>query len=231
MKWVALFSMASLAALAGCHGPRAVGTSETGSVEGTIFVWDDEAHTSKHPLDDAVVALTQYAGRVAEPSPAKRIVFTNDGFPSRTVTMTYGQRLDIVNASDRVLGPSFDQAPMPALMVAPPGGPNTQADPISLHPPHAGYFTLRDRMGNDGVRLDVYVLLHPLHTVSTAGGRYRIDGVPSGTMTVNARVASVGEAFATVQVAAGTVAITHADLHLEYRPKITRAPASARIIP
>ncbi|WP_394843565.1 carboxypeptidase-like regulatory domain-containing protein [Pendulispora brunnea] len=219
MKWIAL-----LALVAGCHAPR--GTApETGSVEGTIFVWDDEAHTSQHPLDDAVVALTQYTGPVPEPGPAKRIVFTDDGFSMRTVTMTYGQRLEIVNASDRVLGPSFDQAPMPALMVAPPRG---NGDPLSLHPPHPGYFTLRDRMGNDGVRLDVYVLLHPLHAVSAGGGRYRIDGVPPGPMTVNARVAGLGEASATVQVASGT---TRMDLHLEYRPKITRAPASTRVIP
>jgi len=221
MKW---FALAVMAMVVGCHDRTA-----PGSVEGTIFVWDDEAHTKEHPLDDAVVALTNYSGPAPEPAPAKRIVFTNDGFPMRTVTMTFGQRLDIVNASDRVLGPSFDQAPMPALMVAPPAGAQGgTSDPIALHPPHPGYFTLRDRMGNDGMRLDVYVLLHPLHTVSAAGGRYRIDGAPAGTMTVNARFASLGEASATVQVTSGT---THADLHLDYRPKITRAPASAPVIP
>jgi hypothetical protein len=41
-------------------------------------------------------------------------------------------------------------------------------------------------------------------------------------MTVNARLASLGEASATVQVTSGT---TRADLHLECRPKITRSSA------
>ncbi|WP_394820823.1 carboxypeptidase-like regulatory domain-containing protein [Pendulispora albinea] len=164
-------------------------------------------------LADAVVAVTGYDGfYVPERAESKRIVFEKGcAFSSRAVTLTFGQRLEIANASHIVLAPAFDQAPNPALMVAAPAG---RGDPVHLYPPRPGYFTLRDRMGSDFVKLDVYVLLQPLHTVSAADGSYRIEGVPAGVRTIHARLAAIGETETTVDVRPGIVHTV--DLTLAY---------------
>ena len=165
-------------------------------------------------LADVVVAVTGYKGFVPELREARRIVFERCSFGSRTVTMTFGQRLEVVNRSRLMVGPSLLQAPSPALLIAP---PEEHGDPVKLYPPHPGYFTLADRMGSDFLWVDVYALLHPLHTVSDEAGRFRISGVPVGRVQVHGRLAAL-ETEATEEVNVTEGAMSEVALTLVYRP-------------
>src|SRR5262249_2514860 len=141
-------------------------------------------------------------------------------FKQKTIDMTFGQRLDIANKTPILFAPALSGVGTPALMVAPPNG-----DPVHLYPPKPGYFQVTDRFGASPMTADVYVLLHPRHTVTDTSGHYRIDGVPVGTkLTVFARLAPIGETGKDdVQVLAGVVQTV--DLTLKYTaPKDAGAP-------
>jgi hypothetical protein len=171
------------------------------------------------PLADAVVIAVGYGGYyLAEKSPVKSVkVNVNCGYPERSITMTYGQRLEVANASKYPFSPMIDTDPSPAVMMAAPLG---AGDPIRLYPRRPGHSVMGDLM-QSYVREDLYVLRHPLHAVSGIDGHYRIDGVPVGKMSVAAQHPTVGsQAQAPVTIEAGVVA--KADLTLEYAPK---APA------
>ena len=56
-------------------------------------------------LADAVVALTGYKGFVPESREAVRLVARDCAYEQRTVTLTFGQRLEVVNASRRASSP------------------------------------------------------------------------------------------------------------------------------
>jgi hypothetical protein len=225
----------------------------TGSVEGTIFVSGDptpavQADFSKcpeaektygklfrdgppnaagaRPLADAIVGVTGYSGfYIPEKREAKLATLENCAFTQRTIDLTFGQRLDVANKTSILFAPALSGASTPALMVAPPN-----AEPVHLYPPHAGYFRLSDRLGENPIHADVYVLLHPLHAVTDLNGHYRIDGVPVGAkLTVFARLAKIGEtAKEGVEVLSGVV--HSVDLTLKYAtPKDAGAPTPASV--
>jgi hypothetical protein len=225
----------------------------TGSVEGTIYVVGPPAPDlpnvdaskcaaaldtygklfragkptgakGERPLADAVVAVTGYSGfYVAEKSDVKHLTIgENCAYPLRTITMTFGQRLEISNKSKLLFGPSLSQAPTPALMVAP---PQETGEPVKVYPARAGYYTLLDRL-EPFIKEDLYVMRHPLHTVSGIDGHYRIDGVPVGKVQLGARLNVIGETQAPVEVLAGVV--QKVDITLTYAPKDGGVPAPPR---
>jgi hypothetical protein len=228
----------------------------TGSVEGTVSVTGPDPPTlpgkdfSKCPaaeatygklfrvgaplpngsraLADAVVAVTNYAAFVAQGDEAKKVAIGTDcAFPSRTITMTFGQRLEVSNKSTAIIAPALEQVPGYAMMVAP---PEERGDPVKLYPPHPGYFTLVDRtslaeLGAGFISEDVYVFLFPTHTVSGLDGHYRIDGIPVGKARVGARLAPVGEVSKGVEIRAGVV--EKVDLQLRYVPQPEPVPGDA----
>ena len=168
----------------------------------------------KRPLADAVVVITGYSGfYLPERNVAASAWIEGCQFNSRSIAVTYGQRLEIANKTPTLWAPSLAQAPLPALMMA-----TSHGDPIRLYPPHPGYFTLIDNLKHPYAQADVYAFLHPLHTVSDAAGHYRIDGIPVGKLKVNARLAAFdGSATADVEILANVV--QKADLVLKYEPK------------
>jgi hypothetical protein len=216
-------------------------TGPTGSIEGTVFVTGDRApdvqgdfskcpegaktydklfregspDDSKggaRPLIDALVGVTGYSGYyVAEKNEAKLATIEQCAFTRRTIDLTFGQRLDIANKTPRMMyAPALSGVTTPALMVAPPTG-----EPIHLYPPKPGYFRLTDRLNpTSGPTADVYVLLHPLHTVTDLAGHFRLDGVPVGKVTVFTRLAPIGEIGKPVEILAGVV--QKVDLTLVY---------------
>jgi hypothetical protein len=219
------------------HLPEYAGP--TGSVEGTIVVMGDPAPEvpghdfarcpvardtygklfrdgparpdGSRPLADALVAVTGYSGfYVPEHSEARTVTIRNCAFDTRTVDMTIGQRLEVANKSTALYAPALAQAPMPALMVAPPN-----ADPVKLYPLKPGYYTLIDRMGADYMTADVYALAYPLHTVTGLDGHYRIDGVPVGKIDVDVRLPAIRQnASKSVEVKMNVV--ERVDLQLKY---------------
>ena len=181
------------------------------------------------PLADAIVAVTGYRGSTSQSAKRQPTLTIDDcAFASRTVAMTFGQRLEIANKTKELWAPMLTQAPMPVLMMA-----TSHGDPVQLYPPHPGYYTLVDKGKHPWAQADVYALLHPLHAVSDAAGHYRIDGVPVGKLKVNARLAALQrDASADVEVLAGVVQT--ADLVLHYTPApVASADAGAKphIIP
>lgn len=167
-------------------------------------------------LADAVVVATGWGKGffIPEKKDAARVtVGANCTYPTRTLAITYGQRLEVTNKSDLLFAPIIDQDPMPAVMVAP---PKEAGDPVKLYPEKAGFFTMSDRM-QPFVKEDLYVFRHPLHAVSDKDGHYRIDGIPVGSVTIGAAHAELSaKEKTTVEIKENVVA--HADLTLAYKP-------------
>jgi hypothetical protein len=226
----------------------AVYNGPTGSVEGTILVIGPDAPdvnvdarqcaaavdtygklfrsgtpatpNGPRPLADAAVIAVGYGGYyLPEREPAKKVkIGANCAYATRTLTMTYGQRLEITNLSKYPFAPMLDSASSPAVMMA---APQEKGDPIRLYPREPGHSFMSDFM-QPFVREEVYVLRHPLHTVSDLDGHYRIDGVPVGKMSIAAQHALVGsEAHSPIEIAPNVV--TKLDLVLEYAPKASKA--------
>ena len=216
----------------------------TGSVEGTIRVQGPPApsvavNTSQCPaaldtygklfregtpdtpngpraLADAVVVVIGYTGfYLPDRNDAVKVTITPScAYPTRTIAITYGQRLDISNQSKLLFAPALDDSMTTAVMVAP---PQEKGDPVRLYPDKAGYFKLIDRM-EPYVREDLYVFRHSLHAVTDRAGHYRIDGVPVGTLKVGVHHPTVdADAEAPVDVVAGVV--QKVDLTLTFKPK------------
>jgi hypothetical protein len=219
-------------------------TGPTGSVEGTILVIGPSSPDVKidskqcpaaldvygklfregtpagpngpRPLADSVVIAVGYSGYyVPETHPAKQVVISsNCAYPARTITMTFGQRLEVSNQSKNPFAPMIETEASPAVMMAAPLG---MGDPVRIYPRRPGHSAMGDLM-QPFVHQDLYVLRYPLHTVSDVDGHYRIDGVPVGKMSVRALHPTVAsEAQAPVDIVANVVA--RQDLTLEYAPK------------
>jgi hypothetical protein len=229
----------------------------TGSVEGTVYVVGppapnvpvDASHcpaaidtygklfregsplpSGARPLADAATVVIGYSGSyLPERSEAKRIdIGANCAYPARTITLTYGQRLEISNKSRLLFGPIISQDMSTAVMVAP---PEEKGGPVKLYPRQAGRFALTDRM-QPFIREDLYVLRHPLHAVTDLGGYYRIDGIPVGSLKVGVHHPAIeASAEAPVEVLANVV--QRVDLTIVYTPKPPAkvSPAARRARP
>jgi hypothetical protein len=219
-------------------------TGPTGSLEGTISVTGPAAPdvkldvskcpaaldmygklfrdgTPKEPggarwLADAVVVAFGYTGfYVADKSDAVRVAISaRCAYPSRTLAVTYGQRLEVVNRSKLLFAPAIDRDITMAQMVAP---PQESGDPVRIYPRRAGRFVLLDRM-EPFVKEDLYVFRHPLHAVTDTAGHFRIDGLPVGKLTVGVHHPAMdADAEAPVEIVAGLV--QRVDLSLTYKPR------------
>lgn len=202
-------------------------TGETGSVEGTITVkgapapdtpfkdykcpdaakiWGkafrEGADTGKgRALADAIVAVTGYEGfYIPEKREAETITIEGCGFTQRTLTLTFGQRIEIKNDTDEFWTPILEPGPNLVMRMATPHG-----DPVRIYPKKPGHYILRDR-DRRYAEVDVYAFLHPLHTTTDLSGHYRIDGLPVGKVTVNSRHPRIDdEASAELEVKPGAV--------------------------
>ena len=145
--------------------------------------------SGNRPLADAVVVVTGYSGfYVPETRKDVRLAFRDCDFETHTVTVTFGQQLSIVNQTDVPFAPRLLPSPPSVLLIAP---PQERGDAVHLAPERPGYFRLVDQLGKlKYLELGVYVLLHPLHTVSALDGAFRIDGVPAQKVTLGGRLAS-----------------------------------------
>jgi hypothetical protein len=177
-------------------------------------------------LVDAIVAITGYSGYyLPERDEAAKTSIDSCGFRSRTMAMTFGQRLEISNHTSELWAPYLAQQPAPVLMMA-----TSHGDAVKLYPTHPGYFTVGDHNEHPWATLDLYVLLHPLHAVSDEKGHYRIDGIPVGKMKVNARLAAFQrDATADVDIKPGVVQTV--DLTLPYVPASPASTADAATPP
>ena len=178
----------------------------TGSVEGTITVIGDPAPSTpqdfsscpdaektwghafregprgpkgERPLADAIVVVTGYKGfYLPETQEARAISIEGCGYTLRTLTMTFGQRLEVKNLTKDFWSPVLEPRPSPVLMMATPNG-----DAVRIYPKTPGHHLLVDR-DRKYVVVDVWTFLHPLHASTALTGYYRIDGLPVGKLKV-----------------------------------------------
>jgi hypothetical protein len=183
---------------------------------GKLFRAGPRQKDGLRPLADALVIITGYSGYfLPEKSDAKRVTISAAcGYPTRAISVTFGQRIDIANDSTLPFAPYLEGAAHMPMMVAPPrqrGG-----EPAKIFPPRADYFPLRDQL-QKYVHEDVFVLRQPLHGVTDIEGHFRIDGVPAEKLHIGARLGSLlGEAVRDVDVHPN--AVETVDLVLTYAP-------------
>jgi len=216
----------------------------TGSVEGTVFVRGPESPDIPNlsfstcpaaldtygklfragprrgdglrPLADAVVVVTGYKGfYLPEQNEGHLETITeNCGYPTRTIAITYGQRLDISNDSHVAFAPTLSGVYQPAVMLAP---PMHAGEPVKLYPPRPGHYMIGDEM-QPYVHEALLVLPQPLHDVSNTAGHFRIDGVPVGKLKIGAQLDALGKPIPAVDIDVRPNVIEHVELVIPYDP-------------
>ncbi|MDB4944105.1 MAG: hypothetical protein JWP97_3639 [Labilithrix sp.] len=173
------------------------------------------------PLADAVVVVTGYAGYfVPEKREAATARIEGCGYTARTVTMTFGQRLEVKNVSREFWTPELEPAMGGVLMMAPPSG-----DPTKIYPKKPGHYLLVDH-DRKYVKVDLYTFLHPLHAVTDAWGHYRIDGLPVGAkLKVSTMHPHIEGAAAGADITVEADVVKTVDLALKNASKGGGAPA------
>jgi hypothetical protein len=178
----------------------------TGSVRGTVTLRGDEAplaedqlakipehckqarqtyakpfrHGLMHALADALVAVTDYAGYVPAKEEPRRVIARGCAWDSRTIAMTFGQRLEVVSKDPGGNIPKLLGIRTPAQLVAIPGG-----EPVPITPTAPGKYTLTD-LGKPFMTADVFVLKYATFDVTELDGRYEISGIPAGEVSISA---------------------------------------------
>lgn len=164
-------------------------------------------------IADAIVAVTGYSNFfIPEKDESEALTIEGCAFSKRTVTMTFGQRLEVKNLSKDFWTPQLQPAGNGVMMMATPGG-----DAVKLYPKRPGRFLLFDH-DRKYATADVFVFLHPLHATTNAVGHYRIDGVPVGKVKVNTTHPQIDGSEATVEVEIKPNIVHRVDLNLEYKP-------------
>jgi hypothetical protein len=176
---------------------------------GTSFRVGPARADGARPLGDAIVVVTGYKGFfVPEKEEATLATIEGCAYEKRTVTMTFGQRLEVKNGTSQLWGP-YTEPGGKVVMLATPGG-----EPLKIYPQKPGHYLLLDREHAYAVS-DLYAFLHPLHASTDEHGHYRIDGVPLGKLKVNTtHPRFTAEATADVDVRPGVV--QKVDLVLRY---------------
>lgn len=172
-------------------------------------------------LADALVAVTNYKGFVPPKGDAKVVTARGCTFESRTVAMSFGQRLEVKNRGSEAVVPSLSGTPQAALVVAFPGG-----DSVKLFPTHPGEFLLQDQT-HPFATARVFVLKYPTTAVTGIDGTFEIADIPAGDAVVSAYLPTTqGRASSPVKVVAGEV--TSVELTIHFDAKAAAPSASAQ---
>lgn len=135
-------------------------------------------------LGDALVAVTGYKGYV----PSRRQVFTVEAqgcaWSTRTVALTFGERLEVVAKDRRAYVPDLLGARVPVQLLALPGGSGS-----AMYPEAPGRYVLVDSM-RIYARAEVLVLKYSTFDVTGLDGKYSIEGIPAGPVSINALLPS-----------------------------------------
>jgi hypothetical protein len=131
-------------------------------------------------LADVLVTATRYAGYVPEPKPAVRVEADGCFWGTRTIAVTYGQRLDIVSKDENSYVPELlGERGQPQLVATP-----HAAATSTVLPTQPGRFVLVDNL-RLFMTSEVLVLKYSTHAVTGLDGRFEIPNVPVGRVTVS----------------------------------------------
>ncbi len=164
----------------------------------------------KH-LADAFVTVTGYEGYIPARSDSKMVIGRGCAWDTRTIAMTFGQKLLVRSRGRTSYVPELQGAHMASQMVAIPGG-----DPITLLPRRPGRYQLLDSM-HLFMKANVLVLKYSTFDVTGADGHYEIKGIPAGVeVTVTAFLPqTMGHVDRKLKIEPGKT--TQVDLQLEYK--------------
>ncbi len=138
-------------------------------------------------LADVLVTVTGYTGYVPESEPAQLLEAKDCSFGTRTIALTYGQRIDVISRDKNSYVPELLGSRMKSQLVATPFGKGT----AGLYPPAVGRYVLVDNM-RLFMTAEVLVLKYPTHDVTGADGHFEIAGIPPGKVTVSALLPATG---------------------------------------
>jgi hypothetical protein len=218
----------------------------TGSVEGTITITGDPppetpkdfkrcpdgvkeyGHAFREGqaggrrwLADANLSITGYSGYFVQPKgEAEELTIKDCGFERRTVTMTFGQRLEVKNLTKEYWTPKLEPAQTTVMMMATPHG-----DSVKLYPKEPGHYRIVDH-DRKYATADLYVLRYALHGTSRVGGAFRIDGVPVGKMKLIASHPALSD-VQTKDIEIKDGVVTRMDFELTYKAPDAGAPIDA----
>lgn len=131
-------------------------------------------------LGDALVAVTGYDGYVPELREAVEVEAKGCAFSTRTVALTFGQRIEVVAKDRRAYVPDLLGGQTGAQLIALPGGSGSV-----LFPRSPGRYVLIDNM-RIYATAEVLALKYSTFAVTGVDGTFTIRGVPAGPVTVNA---------------------------------------------
>ncbi|HVW24538.1 MAG TPA: carboxypeptidase-like regulatory domain-containing protein [Polyangiaceae bacterium] len=173
-------------------------------------------------LADVLVAVTNYKGFVPPRGDVKLVTARGCAFESRTVAMTFGQRLEVKNRGSEAVIPTLSGTQQAALIVAFPGG-----DSVKLFPDHPGEFLLQDQ-SHPFATADVFVLKYPTTAVTGIDGTFEIKDVPAGSVVVSAYLPSTaGRTSAPVNVVAGETATVELTIPFDAVKFAAAAPSAS----
>lgn len=153
-------------------------------------------------LADAFVAVTGYHGFVPATQRVHLVVGHNCAWQTRTVALTFGQRLDVESRGNIPYIPQLLGGPPGVQMVAVPNG-----SPIQLYPERPGHYELVDRVFHF-MAADVLVVKYSTFFVTGLDGKYEIDNIPAGDVSITAFLPATGQKSArhiTVKVGQTTI--------------------------
>jgi hypothetical protein len=151
-------------------------------VHGTLF-----REGPGRALADALVGVTGYKGYVPEREPVQRVEAKGCAYSTRTLALTYGQRIEVASMDRETYVPELLGERGQPQILAMPG--SEVASP--LYPTRAGRFVLIDNL-KLFMSAEVLVVKFSTHAVTGLDGRFEIRGVPVGQVSVNALMPVTG---------------------------------------
>jgi hypothetical protein len=153
-------------------------------------------------LADVLVTATRYAGYVPEKEPAVRVEAEGCFWGTRTIAVTYGQRLDIVSKDENSYVPELlGERGQPQIVATP-----RAAATSTVLPTKPGRYVLVDNL-RLFMTSEVLVLKYSTHAVTGLDGRFEIPNVPVGRVTVSSylpQTQATAERTVTVEVGKAT---------------------------
>jgi hypothetical protein len=138
-------------------------------------------------LADVLVTVIGYHEYIPAREPVQRFVAKDCAFETRTIALTLGQRIEVVSGDQQAYVTDLLGEHGQAQIIATPGG-----KVAAMHSPtKAGRFVLIDNI-KLFMTAEVWVLKYATIAVTRLDGKYRIEGLPPGDLTLSAFLPATG---------------------------------------